>query len=101
MQSMALAVPRAIIPSAPPLSSVNLVTALAFALNVCFAPPPAETPARGSIGVAVGGKARRGRLACTDQPEYRVHMLIAVLHDLGIVLARRRLTTRERKPKGN
>lgn len=61
---------------------------LAVALTRCFAPtPPAETPVRGSTGVAFDGKAQRGRLACADQPEYPVHMLSAVLHDLGIVLA--------------
>ncbi|MGI8854788.1 MAG: ISAs1 family transposase [Thermomicrobiales bacterium] len=61
---------------------------LAAALTVCFAPtPPSDTPARGSNGVAFDGKAQRGRLACADQPEYPVHMLSAVLHDLGIVLA--------------
>ena len=61
---------------------------LAVALTVCFAPtPPADPPARGSKGVAFDGKAQRGRLACADQPEYPVHMLSAVLHDLGIVLA--------------
>jgi len=61
---------------------------LAVALTVCFAPtPPSDTPARGSKGVAFDGKAHRGRLACADQPEYPVHMLSAVLHDLGIVLA--------------
>ncbi|MHB8644665.1 MAG: ISAs1 family transposase [Thermomicrobiales bacterium] len=61
---------------------------LAVALTDCFAPaPPADTPARGSEGVAFDGKAQRGRLACADQPEYPVHMLSAVLHDCGIVLA--------------
>jgi len=61
---------------------------LAIALTACFAPaPPADPPARGSKGVAFDGKAQRGRLACADQPEYPVHMLSAVLHDLGIVLA--------------
>ncbi len=61
---------------------------LAIALTACFAPaPPADTPVRGSNGVAFDGKAHRGRLACADQPEYPVHMLSAVLHDLGIVLA--------------
>jgi predicted transposase YbfD/YdcC len=43
--------------------------------------------AQGSIGVAFDGKAQRGRLAGADRPEYPVHMLSAVLHDLGIVLA--------------
>ncbi len=61
---------------------------LAAALTACFAPTPSPDPAaRGSNGVAFDGKAQRGRLACADQPEYPVHMLSAVLHDLGIVLA--------------
>jgi predicted transposase YbfD/YdcC len=61
---------------------------LAVALTDCFAlAPSSDPPARGSSGVAFDGKAQRGRLACADQPEYPVHMLSAVLHDLGIVLA--------------
>jgi len=61
---------------------------LAIALTACFAPtPPSDTLVRGSVGVAFDGKAQRGRLACADQPEYPVHMLSAVLHELGIVLA--------------
>ncbi len=61
---------------------------LAAALTSCFAPPrsPLSDP-QGSVGIAFDGKAQRGRLACADQPEYPVHMLSAVLHDLGIVLA--------------
>ncbi len=50
------------------------------------APFPLSDP-QGSVGIAFDGKAQRGRLACADQPEYPVHMLSAVLHDLGIVLA--------------
>ncbi len=61
---------------------------LAVALTACFAPAPAaEHAPRGSKGVAFDGKAHRGRLACADHAEYPVHMLSAVLHDLGIVLA--------------
>jgi predicted transposase YbfD/YdcC len=61
---------------------------LACAFAACFAPPrsPQSDP-QGSAGIAFDGKAQRGRLACADQPEYPVHMLSAVLHDLGIVLA--------------
>ncbi len=61
---------------------------LALILTDCFAPPrsPDNDP-RGSIGIAFDAKAQRGRLACADQPEYPVHMLSAVVHDLGIVLA--------------
>jgi predicted transposase YbfD/YdcC len=60
---------------------------LARALTACFAPPAAARPLRGRVGVAFDGKAQRGRLACADQPEYPVHMLSALLHDRGIVLA--------------
>jgi predicted transposase YbfD/YdcC len=61
---------------------------LAIALTACFAPPRSpERDPQGSIGIAFDGKAQRGRLACADHPEYPVHMLSAVLHDLGIVLA--------------
>jgi DDE_Tnp_1-associated len=61
---------------------------LAIALTACFAPPrsPGSDP-QGSIGIAFDGKAQRGRLACAAHPEYPVHMLSAVLHDRGIVLA--------------
>lgn len=65
---------------------------LAAALTAHFAPAPAgaaaaDAPARGSIGIAIDGKAHRGRLACADHAEYPVHMLSAVLHACGIVLA--------------
>ena len=61
---------------------------LACALTDCFAPPRSpERDPQGSVGIAFDGKAQRGRLACADQPEYPVHMLSAVLHDCGIVLA--------------
>ena len=61
---------------------------LACALTDCFAPPRSpQRDRQGSVGIAFDGKAQRGRLACADQPEYPVHMLSAVLHDCGIVLA--------------
>lgn len=61
---------------------------LAAALTACFAPAGgAADAARGSIGIALDGKAHRGRLAFADRPEYPVHMLSAVLHERGIVLA--------------
>ncbi|MGI8687881.1 MAG: ISAs1 family transposase [Thermomicrobiales bacterium] len=50
-------------------------------------PRSPEHDPQGSVGIAFDGKAQRGRLACADQPEYPVHMLSAVLHDRGIVLA--------------
>jgi predicted transposase YbfD/YdcC len=60
---------------------------LALALTACFAPARSPDDPRGSVGVAVDGKAHRGRLAYTDHAEYPVHMLSAVLHASGIVLA--------------
>lgn len=61
---------------------------LALALTACFAPPRSpQRDRQGSVGIAFDGKAQRGRLACADQPEYPVHMLSAVLHNGGIVLA--------------
>jgi predicted transposase YbfD/YdcC len=61
---------------------------LAAALSRCFAPTGGgTTPARGSIGIAFDGKAQRGRLAGAARAEYPVHMLSAVLHEHGIVLA--------------
>jgi predicted transposase YbfD/YdcC len=61
---------------------------LATALTGYFAPPAAaDDRPRGSDGVAFDGKAQRGRLACADHPDYPIHMVSALLHDLGIVLA--------------
>jgi predicted transposase YbfD/YdcC len=60
---------------------------LAVALTTCFAPARSSDDPRGRIGVAIDGKAHRGRLAYADHPDYPVHMLSAVLHEQGIVLA--------------
>ena len=63
--------------------------ALAAALARCFAPAPATTPLpRGTQGVALDGKAQRGRLAfgSTGSP---VHEVSAVDHQRGVVLAQR------------
>jgi len=61
---------------------------LAAALTGYFAPPAvSDDRLRGSAGVAFDGKALRGRLACADHPDYPIHMVSAVLHTLGIVLA--------------
>lgn len=61
---------------------------LAVALTACFASARSpETDPRGSVGIAFDGKAQRGRLAYTNHAEYPVHMLSAVLHEHGIVLA--------------
>lgn len=60
---------------------------LALALTACFAPACSPDDPRGSVGIAIDGKAHRGRLAFADHPDYPVHMLSAVLHAQGIVLA--------------
>jgi predicted transposase YbfD/YdcC len=60
---------------------------LALALTTCFAPTRSPNDPRGRVGVAIDGKAHRGRLAYAGHPDYPVHMLSAVLHDSGIVLA--------------
>lgn len=62
-------------------------SALANALGRCFAPPAAATPPpRGSQGVAIDGKAQRGRLAfgASGSP---VHAVTVVDHERGVVLA--------------
>lgn len=60
---------------------------LSVALTACFAPARSPADPRGRVGVAIDGKAHRGRLAYAQQPDYPVHMLSAVLHDSGIILA--------------
>jgi predicted transposase YbfD/YdcC len=60
---------------------------LTAALTACFAPVPPQGRRRGSVGVAFDGKVQRGRLARADRPEYPIHMVSAVLHALGIVVA--------------
>ena len=44
-------------------------------------------PVRGAEGVAIDGKAQRGRLACTSAPGCPVHALTACTHARGVVLA--------------
>lgn len=63
--------------------------ALSKALTSHFATPePTEAASRprGSQGVAIDGKAQRGRLAF-DSSGCPVHALSAFLHDLGVILA--------------
>jgi len=67
---------------------------LAHALSrafACLAPPEArDTPQ----GVAVDGKAQRGRLAGQPLTTGPIHMLSAVGHDTGLVLAQMPVTAR-------
>ena len=61
--------------------------ALEAALHTCFDPnQPGELRARGSQGVAVDGKAQRGRLRFETQRVHPVHAVSAFCHELGIVL---------------
>lgn len=66
--------------------------ALAARLSTCFAPgaPPATDAA--PQGVAVDGKAQRGRLRFADEHGPVVHALSAFCHDQGIVLAHEPIT---------
>jgi predicted transposase YbfD/YdcC len=54
-------------------------------------------PARGSHGVAIDGKAHRGRLAFTTDPQTCVHALSAVCHIYGVVLAQTPITSTAEK----
>jgi len=61
--------------------------ALATALTRYFDPPAADERPRGSQGVAVDGKAQRGRLPFETHAGCPVHALTAFCHDRGVVLA--------------
>lgn len=76
---------------------------LSQALSHGFAPPsPAVAPpSRGGQGVALDGKAHRGRLAfTTDATGCPVHMLSAVSHDDDLVLAQVPITVAADKAEG-
>ena len=62
--------------------------ALAAALHEFFDPQPSgEVPPRGSAGVALDGKAQRGRLPHEPARTHPVHGVSAFCHSLGTVLA--------------
>lgn len=62
--------------------------ALEAALTAALDPDlPGERRARGSQGVAVDGKAQRGRLRHEAQRSHPVHAVSAFCHELGMVLA--------------
>ena len=48
---------------------------------------PSDAPMRGGEGVAIDGKAQRGRLAFATTPACPVHALTAYAHDAAVVLA--------------
>jgi predicted transposase YbfD/YdcC len=47
---------------------------------------PAEQTARGSCGVAIDGKAQRGRLPFEEQQGYPIHAVSLLEHQMGMVL---------------
>ena len=68
-------------------------TPLSHALTRAFAAPHAPgPPIRGSHGVAVDGKAQRGRLAA-DPSAGSIHALSAFCHEQGLVLAQEPITS--------
>jgi predicted transposase YbfD/YdcC len=61
--------------------------ALAARLTACFRACAAPEPAAAAQGVAIDGKAQRGRLRFATAPEPLVHALSAFCHEAGVVLA--------------
>lgn len=66
--------------------------ALAARLSACFAPTAVPTPEAAPQGVAVDGKAQRGRLRFATTHGPLVHALSAFCHERGIVLAHEPIT---------
>jgi predicted transposase YbfD/YdcC len=68
--------------------------ALAARLSACFRPRAvAATSDRGPQGIAIDGKAQRGRLRFADAGGAVVHALSAFCHDHGVVLAHEPIAT--------
>lgn len=72
--------------------------ALGAVLTAHFDPnvPGALRP-RGSQGVALDGKAQRGRLPFAAHPSFPMHAVSALTHDLGVVLAQLVVETQARE----
>jgi len=68
-----------------------LAAVLACAVTETVSPPTAM-PTRGQYGVAIDGKAHRGRLAGLPLGACPIHMLAAVCHTTGLVLAQAPVT---------
>ena len=66
--------------------------ALSARLSACFAPSAAPAPKAAPQGVALDGKAQRGRLRFAGAREPVVHALSAFCHEQGIVLAHEPIT---------
>lgn len=60
--------------------------ALTAALSAAFAPTVVPTGAQGSQGIAIDGKAQRGRLQYEEDGS-SIHALVAFCHEYGVVLA--------------
>lgn len=72
--------------------------ALGAALTAYFDPNvPGELRPRGSQGVALDGKAQRGRLPFAAHPSFPMHAVSALTHDLGVVLAQLVVETHARE----
>ncbi len=72
--------------------------ALAAALTTYFDPVrPGELRPRGGQGVALDGKAQRGRLPFADHPSFPMHMVSALAHDVGVVLTQLVVDTQARE----
>lgn len=67
--------------------------ALSARLSACFAPSAAPTPTDPGQGVAIDGKAQRGRLRFATAHGPLVHALSAFCHDSGVVLAHEPITS--------
>jgi len=68
-------------------------------LTTCFAPSAVPPEATGPHGIAMDGKAQRGRLRCAGSGG-PVHALIAVCHDQRIVLAHEPIAAAPAMEKG-
>ncbi|HEX5871348.1 MAG TPA: ISAs1 family transposase, partial [Longimicrobium sp.] len=66
--------------------------ALAARLSACFAPTAVPAPGSAPQGVAVDGKAQRGRLRFAAAHGPLVHALSAFCHEQGVVLAHEPIT---------
>lgn len=72
--------------------------ALGAVLTAYFDPNvPGELRPRGSQGVALDGKAQRGRLPFAAHPSFPMHAVSALTHDLGVVLASLVVATQARE----
>jgi predicted transposase YbfD/YdcC len=71
---------------------------LAAAVQRVFEPRcPGEVRERGSQGVAVDGKAQRGRLRHANQPTHPAHAVTAFCHDVGGALAQLVVDTQQQQ----